>query len=154
MPVWSWLSSQPLKCSSWTVCRGFDFSFQKFLVLVHVQHLWFPVILCIQAYLLLSLSALPSAYSTSQLIFSLLPPTASRQPPAVAPLSWGGIFSSTPSPMSPGDSFLLGAVIAPQRESPEHRQNGNPFPSSDTLWAAVLQSFWLQTPLQMTTSAR
>lgn len=74
----------------------------------------------------------------------------SHQPPdsipGAAPLSWGGFFPSTPSPMSLADSFLLRAAAAPQEESPEHRENGHPFPSSGTVWAAVLQSFWLQTP--------
>lgn len=117
---------------------------QKFLVLV--QHLWFPVILCIQAYLLISLSALPSAHSTSQPLFAYCPQQLPDSIPAVAPLSWGGIFSSTPSPMSPADSFLLGGVTAPQGESPEHRENGHPFPSSGTLWATVWQSLASNSP--------
>lgn len=75
--------------------------------------------------------ALPYTHSTSQLIFCLLPPTPSRLNPSCSPALLGWNFPpSTSSPMSPADSFLLGAVIAPQEESPEHKENGHPFPSS------------------------
>lgn len=81
--------------------------------------------------------------------FAYFPQHSPDSIPAAAPLSWGGIFPPSITHVF-SNSFLLGAVIAPQEESPEHEENGHPFSSSGKYG---LQSFWLQTPLQMTTCA-